>query len=1167
VEGGKALDCASCGHEVLARGRFCGECGAPLAARVVCPQCAAENQSSQKFCSSCGYPLGGETEVAAAAAAESAAMHASTAPGERPMADGHYGRGGTNVRDPRAFTPAHLAEKILGARADLDGERKQVTVLFADVIGSMDLAESVDPERWQQIMDRLFALLCEGVHRFEGAVNKFTGDGVMALFGAPIAHEDHARRACYAALALGDRLAAYSAELRREEGLNFSVRMGLNSGEVVVGTIGDDLRLDYTAIGHTVGLAQRMEALAEPGRAYLTYNTAQLVSGFFQLEDLGPFTLKGVREPVYVSALAGVGAIRTRLEVSAARGFSRFVGRHDELATLEASLARALEGHGQVVGVVGEPGLGKSRLCYELAERARAQGIAVFEGHGVAHGKRIPMLPILELCRHSIGVTEQDSDQGAREKIAGRLLLLDEVFRDDLPLIFDFLGVPDPERPAPQIDPEARQRQLFAFGKRLVQARSRREPAIYLLEDLHWFDEASEAFLANSVEAVGGTRTLLLTNFRPEFHAAWMQKSYYQQLPLLPLGPEAIDELLHDLLGTDDSLQELAGRIRERTGGNPFFVEEVLQSLVESGNLAGERGVYRMVGRVEEVAIPPTVQAVLAARIDRLDERDKQVLQTAAVIGRDFPEPVLRRVSQVSDGELAAAISALTGSEFLYEQALYPEAEYAFKHPLTQEVAYGSQLSARRAQVHGAVARAIVELYPDKLDERAALLAHHFEHAEERLEAARWYRRAAEWAGPVHPADAMRHWRNVRELAQGLPESAETTELGVVACAHILQFAWRVGISEGEAREVFEAGKELANRSGDIQVAARVIYSYATTVGLIGNLDEAIRQVEDAGRLADRIEDPELRIGLKNRAYWDFLAGDLRLALAHGEATIEASGDDVMVGRSLTGFSPHIWNVMFRGNVLPLMGRIEEGTAEYERAQQLAREHGEVEIVGWARGAYAWIAWLTADGETGVQRARQGLEMAERLGSSFSRVIAYMQLARSALTARDWEETAVAASEALKIARVTGAGLTSDGAILSLLAEAHLGRGELDLARSMAEEALAASRRRHTPLDEVFSQLALARVLLRADSAASDRAIAKCLARALALVEETGAAALEPFVRVELAELARARGEDELATSELREAHRLFTAIGAPLRAAEIAAEIAADPAAASAQK
>jgi class 3 adenylate cyclase len=384
-------------------------------------------------------------------------------------------------RTPRAFAPEHLVGKIHAGQRRLAGEHKHVTVLFADVTGSMALAESVDPEAWQRIMDRFFALLCDGVHRFEGMVNKFTGDGIMALFGAPIAHEDHARRACYAALHLRDELARYAADLRREQGLNFSVRMGLNSGEVVVGTIGDDLELDYTAIGHTVGLAQRMESLAEPGHAYLTGHTARLVDGFFALRDLGSFELKGVSEPARVFRLEGTGALRTRLDVAGARGFSRFVGRRDELAALEAALAAALGGRGAVVGVVGEPGVGKSRLCHELAERCRAREITVFEGHGVSYGKRIPLLPILELARGWFGITEHDSEQATREKIAGRLLLLDEAFREDLPLVFDFLGVADPERPPPRMDPEAHQRQLFGIGRRLLQARARREPAVHVV--------------------------------------------------------------------------------------------------------------------------------------------------------------------------------------------------------------------------------------------------------------------------------------------------------------------------------------------------------------------------------------------------------------------------------------------------------------------------------------------------------------------------------------------------------------------------------------------------------------------------------------------------------------------------------------------------------------
>jgi class 3 adenylate cyclase len=566
-----------------------------------------------------------------------------------------------------------------------------VTVLFADVKSHMDMAERVEIEAWHLTMDRFFVILCEGVHRFEGTVTQFTGDGVMALFGAPIAHEDHARRACYAALHLGETLAAYAAELRRGQGLNFSVRIGLNSGEVVVGSIGEDLRVDYTAIGHSVGLAKRMEQLAEPGKIYLTENAAALASGYFQLADLGEFEIKGAARPLRVYELQGVGELRTRLDMSRMRGFTRFVGRQDEMATLEAALALALEGRGQVVGVVGEAGVGKSRLCYEFAQYCRARDIPVREAHGLAHGKAVPFLPVLELMRGFYGISERDGGEAAREKIAGRLLLLDTTLEEALPLMFEFMGVPDPERPSPVTDAEARQRQLFAVLKRGMQARSEREPAVHLMEDLHWFDGGSEAWVEAWVEAVPSTRTLLLVNFRPDYHAPWMQKSYYRQLPLLPLGPEAIEELLRDLLGSDPSLWDLSSRIQERTRGNPFFMEEVVMALVESGSLEGMKGAYRLVKPPSDEEMPTAVQTLLAARIDRLADREKRILQTASGIGKEFAELVLRRVADLPEGPLMAALDALTSAEFVYEQALYPEATYAFKHPLTQEVAYRSQ--------------------------------------------------------------------------------------------------------------------------------------------------------------------------------------------------------------------------------------------------------------------------------------------------------------------------------------------------------------------------------------------------------------------------------------------------------------------------------------------
>jgi class 3 adenylate cyclase len=772
------MKCPSCGCENREGAKFCGECAAPLAAALACPSCGTANPKGRKFCDSCGQPL-----------AEPSAP------------------------DPRSYTPKHLAEKILTSRAALEGERKQVTVLFADVKGSMDLAEQLDPEEWHKIMDRFFAILSEGIHRFEGTINQYTGDGIMALFGAPIAHEDHAQRACYAALHLRDALRRYADELRIGKGISFAVRMGLNSGEVVVGKIGDDLRMDYTAQGHTVGLGARMEQIAAADSIYLSERTAKLVSSYFRLRDLGETRVNGLNELVHVHELEGVGALRTRIDVSRARGFTKFVGRQGEMAVLEGALQQAIAGNAQVVGVVAEPGTGKSRLCYEFAEGCRARGITVYEAHGLSHTKVVAFLPILELLRAVFRITEQDGNEATREKIAGRILLLDETLAEGLPLIFDFLGVPDPERPAPPLGPEARQRQLLDLIRRLARARSAREPAVLLFEDLHWFDRASEEFIEKLViEIAPGNRTLVLLNFRPEYHVEWTQRSYYHQLPLLPLRPEEIAELLGDLLGVDLSLRRLRELIQDRTGGNPIFIEEIVQSLVETGALVGTRGAYRLGKPAEEIGIPATVQSVLAARIDRLPQREKQMLQTASVIGKKFSEPILRRVADLGDGDLPAALHALMNAEFLYQEALYPETEYAFKHPLTQEVAYRSQLAERRARVHAAIARAIGEIDSGKVGEPAALLAYHWEHAGDAQEAAKWHRRAAEWVGANNPTEALRHWGSVRQLLDTLPETPESLAERAAVRAQIMNHLSRLGDLEDRATALFR--KDGSSRHG-----------------------------------------------------------------------------------------------------------------------------------------------------------------------------------------------------------------------------------------------------------------------------------------------------------------------------------------------------------------
>jgi adenylate cyclase len=1060
--------------------------------------------------------------------------------------------------DPHAYTSRHLAEKILSSRTALAGERKHVTVLFADVKSSMELAERMDPEAWSGIMQRFFRILCEGVERFEGFVDKFTGDGIMALFGAPIAHEDHAQRACYASLHLSGELRRYAGELKRAQGFGFAARMGLNSGEVVVGKIGDDLRMDYTAQGHTVGLAQRMEQLADPGKVYLTEHTAALVAGYFQLEDLGAFDVKGVREPVHAYELQGVGPMRTRLEISRARGFSRFVGRDDEMAALEAALTRAGSGTGQVVGIVAEPGVGKSRLCFEFADRCRARGLRFASAHGVPHGKMVPFLPWLELLRSIFGLTDQDSDETARDKIAGRMLRFDEALGDAVPLMFDFLGVPDPRRPAPRMDPEARQRQLFGITKRMMQARTRREPEahVHLFEDLHWFDGGSEAFLAAMIDAVADTRTLLLVNFRPEYHAAWMGKSYYQQLPLLPLGPGAITELLQEQLGTDPSLGALAQRIRERTGGNPFFIEEVVQSLVEAGALEGARGAYCVVGQVAEVAIPANVQAVLAARIDRLPEREKQVLHTAAVIGREFAEPVLRRVAELPQMDLAAALHTLRASEFVYEEALYPEAVYAFKHPLTQEVAYRSQLRERRARVHTAVARAIAELHPDRLDEWAALLAHHWEAAGEALEAARWSRRAAEWVGANDSTEALRHWRKVRALVRTIPESAETIGLVVTACIQALSFGWRLGAVE-EAADLFTEGQASARQSGDLRSLAVLTNVYGVARGMAGDVEEYLQHTLEAGRLAEQVGDAAVNLAVAVDLIWShYLTGHLKQAVAFADATLAEPPENLKLGSDLRGFSPYLLCMAVRGQNLIEVGRFRDAASDLACVCELARAHGEVEILGLALGMYARLARFTGDAQSGLENARRAVEVAEKIGSNYSRVWSYCGLGTAYLASEEWDEAAVAFEQALAIARDARTGLWLEAGILPQLAEAQLGRGQPGLARATAEQAVRIARERGAMHHECEAQLAMARVVLATEGLTARHTIERTLGRALSLVGETGGKALEPFIRVELGKLARLAGDEAIGQRELREAHRLFIEIGAPIRAEQVAPQL-----------
>jgi class 3 adenylate cyclase len=1116
------MACPACRAENPAGSRFCLDCGAALGSR--CAACGAELPGGARFCNQCG------ATIAAAPA---------------------------SPRDPRDYTPRHLAEKILASKSALEGERKQVSVLFADVKGSLELAESVDPEEWHRILERFFQILAEGVHRFEGTINQYTGDGIMALFGAPIAHEDHAQRACYAALQLQQALRRYANELRLARGLDFAVRIGIHSGEVVVGKIGDDLRMDYTAQGVVVGLAARLQALAEAGKTYVSGETARRVEGYFRFEDLGEVNVKGASAPVRVLELAGTGTLRTRFDVSRSRGLSRFVGRTDETAALDAALERALGGDAPVVGVVAEAGVGKSRLCFELLERCRARGIATTVASGVAHGKVVPLLPILELMRNSLGITDHDSAWGAREKIAGRLLLLDESFRDALPLLFDFLGVADPERPAPPLDADVRQRELFDVVRRVTQLRGRREPFVTLLEDLHWFDAASEAFLEPMVDARTGTRALLVLNFRPEFHAPWMQRSWYQQLPLRPLGPEAQQELLRELLGPDPSLAGLASRLGERTGGNPFFLEETVLSLAESGALAGAPGSYRLARPLEEIAVPATVQVVLAARIDRLAEREKNLLQTASVIGCELPERLLREVADLPEGDLAEALRALVRGEFLYEAALYPEPEYAFKHPLTQEVAYQGQLAPRRARVHAAVARALEAMDPAGAGERAALLAHHYEAAGEALPAARWHDRAAHWAARADFSEARRHWERVRALAGGLPESRESADLLVAACAQLLLAGSRLGLSESEATALFEEGRAGAAGAASPRLQVMLLVDYARwRLQVLGAPDALLEHGREAQHIARSAGDREALL----MATWSlgiecFVEQRIPEALARFDELVELAAGDARLGTETLGWSVLAFALNSRAVLHAWSGRFEAAETDAERAAALAAEQPSLELSGLVHFYMASAEEARGNAASTTAHARALLALRERVVNVVTGHQAEVAQGMALLLAREWTQAAETLERLVADMRARPVGLWFETLALDRLAEALLGMGNLAAAEARAREVREIARTRRIRLG-YRGPLFLARIVARARGATARAEVEQLLEESVSYIEETGARAWVPLLHEARAELERACGDAAAAERELREAQRLYAEMGATGHAERLAREL-----------
>ena len=838
------MQCSNCKFDNPAGVKFCGECGARL--ELLCPACQAANPPGNKFCHECGRSL------------------TAGLPAEQ-------------FASPRTYTPAHLAQKILTSRSALEGERKQVTVLFVDVSGFTSLSERLDPEEVHRLMNHAFDLMLAEVHRYEGTVNQFLGDGIMALFGAPIAHEDHARRAVHAALGIRTALETLHEELR-PRGISFRVRQGLNTGLVVVGSIGSDLRMDYTAVGDTTNVAARLQQGADPGRILIPKATHRLVEGFFHLRSVGEVVLKGKTEPIRAWDVLGARAARTRLEVEAERGLTPLVGRERELRALAECFEKARSGQGQVVFLVGEPGIGKSRLLLEL-QRQIGPGAAWHEGHCLSFGRAMTFHPLVNLIQRWFGVTEGDGEAAIVAKLERGVAEIAETLGPSVPYLRALLSIDPGDAEVRAMSPVQRRGETFEALRRLIISAAERQPQVLVIEDLHWIDTTSEQFLALLVDSIPALQVLLVLTYRPGYVSPFGERSYVTRIVPAALSAEDTARMAAAVLAADALPEGLRTLVAAKAAGNPFYVEEFVKSLEEIGALRRAAGRLELARPLAEVAIPGTIQDVIAARIDRLPEAPKRTLQLAAVIGREFTRLLVDRLAEVP-GRTEGVLRELTALELILERRRVPELAYMFKHALTQDVAYASLLIQRRRELHGSIGRAVEELYADRLPEHYEVLAHHFSRAEDWERALHYLLKAAEKATHAFGLrQALDHYGEALETCRRLGERVPAATLIAILRARADLF---FGVGDfTRSREEAESLVALARRVGDRAVEAEALVQIASALQWAEDFPPAFERAREAIEIAEAIgAQAPLGGGLYVRGYLNAVNGNLEIAEA-----------------------------------------------------------------------------------------------------------------------------------------------------------------------------------------------------------------------------------------------------------------------------------------------
>jgi class 3 adenylate cyclase/tetratricopeptide (TPR) repeat protein len=1006
---------------------------------LLCPSCGALTPAKGRFCKECAYDLRTPTKSS-------------------PI----------DYSQPQSYTPKYLADKILTTRSSIEGERKLVTVLFADVANYTSIAENLDPEEVHQIMDGCFKVLMNEIHRFEGTINQFTGDGVMALFGAPLAHEDHGQRACHAALSIQKAIEGYGENIKGQHGAEFKLRIGLNSGPVIVGSIGDDLRMDYTAVGDTTNLAHRMQDMADPGAVLVSGHTHRLARDFFELISLGKIEVKGKEEPQEAYELLRTSEVETRIEAAAAKGLTRFVGRGKELETLKGAFESAKSGSGKVIGVVGEAGVGKSRLLLELRGMIPKDEYSFLEGRCLHYGGSMPYLPILDVIKAYFDVEEDDREATIKEKVRKKLKDLDEEAGIVPPALHEVLTLKVEDDKYVQLDPQQRRDRTFEAVRDLIVRESQKNTLILAVEDLHWIDKTSEEFLDYLIGFLPTARILLILLYRPEYTHAWGSKSYYDKIGLDQLPAQTSAELVQAILEDGRVAPEIAGLVLEKAGGNPLFVEELTHSLVENGSIQRKNDRFVLSQKPSEIDVPDTIQGIIAARMDRIEDNLKRIMQVASVIGREFAYRILQSITDMSE-DLKASLVNLQGLEFIYEKQLFPELEYIFKHALTQEVAYNSLLLKRRKEIHERIGEAIEALYSERLEEYYELLAYHYLRSDNRQKAVDFLSLANEKACRASAGEeAKSYFDECMELLDTMPDTENNRKHRIALLVNAYMM-FQVLMRMSEYHELMKRHESLLAGMDSPRLAGSFYVSLAWCEMVFGFFDSSIDNAKRGAELCELAGYVEEAGRALFVLQWNHLfKGNL-------ERSISLKGDVLRKGGDR--FTPRL-------TVVPLcisayahiiLGRWEEAEQECKRALRIAEQYLDDSLRALGTFPMCFLYTYRNEPDRAIEYAELGVKAAL---TPFDKAISQATLAWVLCRAGETEKGIHPLAEIVQLFRAGGI-VSWSLLVTGLLAEACLLSGDYNRARETAEEAVELGERYGAKFTLTFAYRMLGEVDLR----------------------------------------------------------------------------------------